>query len=207
MQEKRFMGSGHRILISGWALALALFLSGTASAASLFGGLVPPPDLASTNTQVVYDATTDIFTASGVPGQFNDGSDLWLIFPASSIDLTATIDGAGNLISGALSITGSIPGLSLAGPDLLLGTLTAVGDIGTDLQFLVTITGGDLQGYYPSQAGIVIGGAGFTGWDANFSNGGAGTVDVAPIPEPGTAALLALGLVFVGAGRSARRRD
>ena len=186
-------------------IGLMLLVANAASAAFIFDGLVPPPDIASTNVQVDYVAATDTFTATGVPGQLNDGVSLPIIF-LGQFDLTATISAAGALSGGSLLVQGVVAGGATG--TLLTADVVDVGfsDVGGDpLQFLLNITGGALAGLYPSVAGIVISGSGFTGFGADFSNNGSGVADIAPIPEPGTAALLALGLATLGAARSRAR--
>jgi hypothetical protein len=187
-------------------LAITLFMSSAASAAFIFDGLVPPPDIATTNVQVDYVAASDSFTASGVPGQLNDGVGLPIIF-LGEFDLLASIDDSGILSGGSLVIKGVVAGGATG--TLLTADVVDVGfsDVGGDpLQFLISITGGELADLYPAVAGVVIDGSGFTGFADDFSNNGLGTADTAPIPEPSTAALLALGLTAFGAARSRGRR-
>lgn len=199
-----WVGRGRRSLL---AIAIALLLPHASSAALIFSGLVPPPDIATTNVSVNYVASTDAFTASGVAGQVNSGV-LSVIF-SGSFSLTATIDGAGDPSSGSLSISGIVPNLGINSLQVLLSaSVLDVGfpNVGNDpLQFLVSITGGALAYLYPAQAGVVISGSNFGGWAGNFNNNGLGTADTAPIPEPGTGSLLALGLVALTAGRVGRR--
>jgi hypothetical protein len=193
-------------LLLVFAIALPLLTASAASAGFIFDGLVPPPDIATTNVQVDYVAATDSFIASGVPGQLNDGVNTPIIF-LGEFDLLASISASGVLSSGSLVISGVVAGGAFG--TLLTADVVDVGfsDVGGDpLQFLLSITGGELAGLYPTEAGVVISGSGFTGFGADFSNNGSGVADTAPIPEPSTAALLAVGLTAFCAVRSRARR-
>lgn len=191
------MPSSLRIVL---AVAVTIFVSGFASAASL--GLAPmtgEPDLTSGFIDVSYNATTDAFSASGfsltydstynqAPAAVDLGYEGWT--------LSATIDSSGVLSSGILSIDGG---------GMLSGTLTAVGFISNSagaLEFLFDVTGGSLAGDYGSTGGVILGiPNGWTGsWANDFSasNSIANTFKV--VPEPSTALLLTLGICALAWG-------
>ncbi len=167
--------------------------------------LLRSPDITSGFITVGYDAGTQVFTASGFSLTL-DGLDFDVI---GSFDYSLQLDGFGGLISGSLTITGSVGGF---GPPLLTGDVTAFGfqDGGGDLfEILFTVTGGDLAtpAHYgdPGAVGGVImnaNGSDFDGtFDDDFGNIGTGTSNTAPIPEPATLVLLA-----IAGGLVARRR-
>ena len=136
---------------------------------------------------------------------------------SGGFDLTAEIDDVGELVSGTLSITGTIASLGFESGTLLTGDLTDFGfptGGGSILEFTFDVTGGDLEAEYDGRSGgIIAGGTGFGGsFDSDFDNlmmgiGGTGTgsSNTAPIPEPGTLALLSAalgGLAYVGRRRA-----
>lgn len=171
--------------------------------------LASAPDIASGLIQVNYVAATDTFTAAGIA--------LSLELPPAepppdfavtggSFNITANIDGSGNLVSGSLNIGGTVPAIGATPTPLLTGTATAFGfpnpPGGQVFEFLFTVTGGSLAtlGHYPlgSTVGVILstGGPNFSGlFGSNYSNGGFGVADTAPlIPEPATLSLMALAL-------------
>ena len=116
-------------------------------------------------------------------------------------DLIATIDAAGNLSAGTLSIMGDLgSGLQT----LLTGDLTAFGfpdpGDGDFLQFGFDVTGGSLAGLYGDSGGTMLWFAGFSGsFASDFTNdswgfGGMGVSDTKSVPEPATMLLMLAGL-------------
>ena len=192
-------------------VSLAGMLAAPAQGSLLGLTLLRSPDITSGFIDVAYDAGTGLFTASGFALQL-DGIDFDVI---GSFDYSIQLDGFGGLISGSLTITGSVGGF---GPPLLTGDVTDFGfqDGGGDLfEILFTVTGGDLAtpAHYgdPGAVGGTImnaNGSNFGGtFDVDFDNNGGfpgfgqGTSDTAPIPGPATLVLLAM-----AGGLVARRR-
>jgi hypothetical protein len=138
----------------------------------------------------------------------DDGVGPVLNIQGGSFLLNATISTSGVATGGTLTIGGAVPDLGLSGPSLLTGALTAFGFspvIGSPLEFLFTVNGGDLSALYGgagAKTGVILSGTGFGGSFAtsfnNLSFGipgtGAGlsyTAPVtAPIPEPATLLLM-----------------
>jgi len=210
---KLFANPGHTarsIHSAGRALTIVAFLmlGSAAHAAPLNLTLNDFPDIVSDFISVEYNAGTDVFTASGFAEELDDDGSV----PAETItggtfDLTATIDDSGALVSGTLSIGGTVASLGFNSGTLLTGTLTAFGfpDAGGDpLEFLFDVTGGDAAGLYGSvPGGIILSDAGFTGDFTNdFNNAGFGVADVAPVPLPAAVWLFGAGLLsLAGFGR------
>jgi hypothetical protein len=170
------------------------------------------PDIASSFINVSYDAGLDTLTASGIATTYEDGSGQVSILPGS-FDLTATIDAAGVLSGGSLTIGGDLGG---GVTTLLTGGLTAFGfpdppATGDDIfEFLFAVTGGDLAGAYGgvgSTGGVILALTSdvFDGsFDASFETDGA--LSDTGVPEPGTLALVLLGCVGLAAAAGRDRR-
>jgi hypothetical protein len=191
---------------------LTLGAGSQAQAAPLNLTLLDTPDIVSSFIDVNYDATSDVFTASGFALELDDDGSV----PAETItngtfNLEANIDASGALNGGTFSIGGTVDSLGFNSGTLLTGNLTAFGfpDLGDDpLEFLFSVTGGDAAGLYGSIGGIVLtGGTGFTGDFAfDFSGDGTAVADVAPVPLPAAVWLFGAGLLgLVGVGRNRDR--
>jgi hypothetical protein len=119
---------------------------------------------------------------------------------SGTLSLTANIDGSGNLISGSFTVGGTIAAFGFNSGTLLTGNLTALGfpnGSAGALEFLFTATGGDASSLYGSLGAMVIGITnGFPGnWGSSFSASFSAPGDIGTIvPEPGTLALVGLGL-------------
>ena len=197
-------------------LAAFSFVSLPASALPLELNLADTPDIVSAFIDVNYDAGSGALTADGFALQLDGGGGL---FPVAGglFDLNATVDSAGNLIGGTVSILGTIAGLGFNSGTLLTGSLSALGfpDAGGNpLEFLFDVTGGDAAALFGSVGGIILGASGFDGdWATDFDNliagipgTGQGSADTAglPVSEPGILLLQALGLTMLLLAR--RRR-
>jgi hypothetical protein len=181
------------------------------------------PDVVSGTIDVVYDAGTDTFSASGFAFELDDDGvlpNIQLDAPGD-FDIIAAIDEFGALSAGTLSITGTIASEGYNSGTLLTGSLSDFGWAGDAsgmiFEFEFDVTGGDLAPVYGGLPGGVILGTtlstppGFSGFGSSFNNRifdfegtGAGGADTAPIPEPSTALLLGAGL---GALALYRRRN
>lgn len=187
---------------AGLTVACLWALSGTVNAALISGfSLLPTPDLFASNLVVNYDGAGGLMV-TGFAVSFDDGTGAVNVDPAEVFSLSATLDGAGNLLSGSF----------MAG-SLLSGNLTDFGfnDGGGDpLQFLFDVTGGDLAAFYGSLGGINLGFSGFAGdWGSPFKNGGSGVADInGVVPIPAAIWLLGAGLLSLAGSRlaSTRRR-
>ena len=193
--------------------ALALGVTGPAQASLL--NLIPEePDIFSSFTDVSYNAGTDILNASGFAISLDDdGVGLSEPIAGGTFDLTAMIDASGTLSGGTISILGTVGG-AVSGT-LLTGTLTDIGfnDAGGDpLEFLFSVTGGDLAGLYGGTGGIILTGTGFTSWVTSFQNapfsGMSDTFAVSPVPVPAAVWLFGSALLgLAGFGRHSRRKQ
>ncbi len=174
-----------------------------------------PPDILAGFIDVMYEPATEQFSASGFSASFDiDGS----ANPAPQLDdgngiytIDATINGAGELVSGTVSIGGTFSPLSYSSGTLLTGVLTDFGFSATDqpLEFTFDVTGGDAAGLYGgigSEGGIILSLVdGFDGtWGIYFDNnygmgmsgfGSAVSDNFAMVPIPGALWLLGSGLI------------
>jgi MYXO-CTERM domain-containing protein len=189
-------------------IAIACATAAPAASAALIGlDLLDSPDIASTFITTNYDGAGGL-TASGFASEYDDDGTL----PADPIaggtfDLDATLTPTGMATAGSLTIGGSVGGF---GPSLLTGDLLDFGFLdagGMILEFVFSVTGGDLAGAYGglgAEFGVILDvrDGGYSGdWTQSFSTI-AGVADTAPVPGPAVAALFAL--AAVGARR--RRR-
>ena len=196
--------------ISAPAAGVLLLFGSIGQAAPLNLTLLDTPDIVSSFIDVSYSADTDTLTASGFALELDDDGSV----PPEGIlngtfNLNATIDAAGSLSGGSLTIGGTVPTLGFNTEPLLTGTLTEFGfpDAGGDpLEFLFTVTGGDagdLYGGVGAVGGVIMSATGFGGsFDIDWSNTGSGVADVAPVPLPAALWLFGAGLMgLVGVSR------
>jgi hypothetical protein len=155
------------------------------------------PDIFSSFITVSYDATNDIFSASGFALEFDDdGVGSAYAIAGGAFQIAATVDQSGVLSpGGTLLLSGTVAGLGFNSGTLLAGTITAFGfrpGGGDPLEFLVDVTGGDAAPMFlDGRAGIILGETGFGGsFAVDFGNtaltegGGLGAADVAPLRDP-----------------------
>jgi hypothetical protein len=196
--------------------ALAVGISGPSQAALL--NLIPEtPDIFSSFTDISYNAGTDLLTAEGFAISLDDdGVGLPEPIAGGSFDLTATIDDSGNLSAGSFSIGGTVASIGANSGTLLTGGLTDIGfndaGGGDPLEFLFSVTGGDLAGLYGGTGGIILTGTGFTSWATSFQNadfaGMSDTFTVSPVPVPAAVWLFGSALLgLAGFGRHSRRKQ
>ena len=132
-----------------------------------------------------------------------------------SFDVDAAINDTDMTATGTLSIGGTIAGLGFNSGTLLTGVLSALGaGTGDPLEFLFDITGGDAAALMGPTVGVNLSQSGYTGsFASDFGSAPFGALadtfpyevnNPNPVPEPGTLAMLAAGLVSV---RIARRRS
>lgn len=164
------------------------------------------PDIYVGLIDIAYNATTDAFTAGGIAGSVDFGSDPQGI-TNGTYSIAITVDENGVPGSGVLTIGGTVG--SYASGTLLVGSLVDFGFKagGNDIfDFLFTPTGGDLQSAFSPQVGVILT-AGSTAFADDFtvsfsSSSGNGSSDNFRVPEPATLALVGIGF----AGLAARRR-
>ncbi|MBT8135951.1 MAG: VPLPA-CTERM sorting domain-containing protein [Gammaproteobacteria bacterium] len=184
-----------------WATILLAF-SINAHGAPLALTMADTPDIAVGFITVEYAGGS--LSANGFALSF-DGSDT---DPALDIvnglfTLNAQIDSAGNLASGSLVVSGTI-GSQYSGT-LLTGDLTAFGfndnPAGDPLEFLFSVTGGELASLYGAVGGIILASSGFSGSFTHFSST-SGTADVAAIPVPAAVWLMLTALAGLSGFRN-----
>ena len=185
-----------------------LSLSAPALASPLNLNLLTP-DITSGFIVVNYNATTDVLQATGTALSLDfDG-----IAPpdhaisGGSFSLTANINASGSLVSGTLTIGGTVAALG-AGSPLLTANLTQFGFSSSPLtqvfEFTATVTGGSQAAAFGTTIGTILNlGGGFGGsFNSNFTNAnffGQAVADTARIPVPGT------GVAAAGLALLARR--
>lgn len=201
----------------GSSCLLAIVASNSARADLLNLELLGFPDILSGFIDVMYDAGSDQYTASGFALTFDDdGIGSPENITGGVFTIAATIMEGGFFSDGSLTIEGNVLGF---GATLLTADLADFGfqNEGGDLfEFLFVITGGDLAiAELYGNPGTVVGvimdanGSDFTGSFAqDFDNNGGipgfglGVSDTAPlIPGPGTLLVL-----LAAGGLGARRR-
>ena len=194
-----------RMQLLGLAAAVGIALIGAtqAGAAPLNVILEPEPDINWGFGSVNYNAGADTLTVTAIAGAVNNMDAFNVVNQAISggtLSLTANIDGTGALLGGSFTVGGTIAAFGFNSGTLLTGTLTAFGFPNVApgaLEFLFTATGGDAQALYGGDGAIVIGITnGYAGnWNNNFSASFSAPGDIGTVvPEPGTFALLALGV-------------
>lgn len=203
----------------GSSCLLAMIATSSARADLLNLELLDFPDIFSGFIDVMYDAGSDQFTATGFALTFDDDGD----GPQENITggvftIVGTILEGGFFTSGSLTIEGDVLGF---GTTLLTADVVDFGflnDGGDLFEFVFQITGGDLAiaelyGGPGTIVGVILdanfGGTGFNGsFDQDFNNNdgmpgyGLGVSDTAPL-IPGPSALLVL---LAAGGLGARRR-
>ncbi len=201
MREMPFLVSslhGFGRTMGAFVLLLGVAVATPAKATPIGLVLDDFPDIFSSFITVDYTASTDALTADGFATTIDLGGGQQPI-TSGTFDLDAEINGLGGLVSGAISIGGTVAALGFNSGTLLTGTLTAFGfpdGGGQTFEFLFDVTGGDAAGDYGSVGGILLSSTGFGGsFGSDFGNN-TGVSDTAPpLPEPGLAVLL-LPLIF-----------
>lgn len=195
--------------------ALALGVSGPAQASPL--NLIPEtPDIFSSFTDISYVAGTLVAQGFALSVD-DDGVGAAEDILGGTFNLDAAIDVGGNLSGGSLSIGGTVASIGANSGTLLTGTLTDIGFVdtiggGDPLEFLFSVTGGDLAGLYGGTGGIILTGTGFTSWVTSFQNapfaGMSDTFAVSPVPVPAAVWLFGSALLgLAGFGRHSRRKQ
>ncbi len=187
----------------------ALALTGTANADFIGLDLLDTPDIVSGFISVSFDAATDALIASGTAFELDLDGGAPLPITGGTFDLNASINDAGEVGGGDLSIGGMVGGFS--GPSLLTGSLLDFGFAdggGMILEFLFTVEGGDLATEYGgvgAQFGVIMDlGDNYSGdWTQDLDVIASAVADAAPIPAPAGLALLGVAGVL---GRRRRRR-
>jgi hypothetical protein len=196
--------------------ALALGVTGPAQASLL--NLTPEtPDIFSSFTDISYVDGTDTLVAKGTALTVDDdgvGAPEGIV--GGTFDLSAIIDDVGSLSGGSIIIGGTVASIGANSGTLLTGTLTDIGfkdaGGGDPLEFLFSVTGGDLAGLYGGTGGIILTGTGFTSWVTSFQNasstGMSDTFTVSPVPVPAAVWLFGSALLgLAGFGRHSRRKQ
>lgn len=212
----RIKGKTMRLHACLVAVCLLLLLSiGSARATPLNLDLLPFPDITTAFISVSYVSGSNEFLATGFPISLLDETGLFPITGGSYV-LDATITNAGILQGGTLNIGGTVSQLGFTSGTLLKGNLLTFeqakaagfssnfgfGNAASDpFEFLFEATGGDLQSFFDSPPGGIIlnlgagGNPAFAGnFESSFINGGLGSNDILPTPEPGTLLLLLSGI-------------
>ncbi len=193
------------------AIAVSAFAAPAAEAALDLNAIRTFPDLTALGVQLSHDTSTDTLDAVTAGVNFlqldSDGVSGTDADAIGVFDLTATINNAGVLSGGSLTITQNGAGVVTpidAGPypvTLLTATLTQFDfttAADTDLEFLATVTGGSqaaLFGGNGASIGILLNPDGLDLPDVSPFGSDIATRDVAAnvfavIPTPATAALL-----------------
>jgi len=192
-------------------LAASIFLfTPVARATPLNLILFDSPDIMAGFIDVTYDAGDDLFVADGFALELDDDGvgDPFQI-AGGTMNITATINDSGTLVSGTVTYGGTVSSLGYTSGTLLTGNLTAFGfgDAGDPFEFLFDVTGGsaqDLFGGIGSLAGLILSVTGFDGsFTLDFDNliaglpgTGSGVNNAGvPVSEPATMLLIGFGLI------------
>ena len=205
----------------GSGCLLAIIATSSARADLLNLELLDFPDIFSGFIDVMYDAGTDQFTATGFALTFDGDGGSQENITGGVFTIAGTIMAGGVFSSGSLTVEGDVSGFgtTLLTADVVdFGFLNGGGDL---FEFLFEVTGGDLAiaEFYGGPGTIVgvildanFGGTGFNGsFDQDFNNNdgipgfGLGVSDTAPIPGP-SALLVLLAAGGLGARQRRRRR-
>jgi hypothetical protein len=206
-----------------WAVVGFLVCAGTLAKAAPLNLTPQPPDITSGLIGVSYDATTDVFLASGMTLSLDlDGAAppefLGPLGGVGSYSISAVIDSTGTASGGTLSVLGANP-LGVPSGVLLTGPLSQVGfdfAASNKFEFIFSVTGGDLAALFGPKAGVILiagastpaaasFGADFTTFYAPTVPMGPGTADTFAIPLPGAAWMGGGLLVALSALRFVRR--
>lgn len=211
------------------AVSFAAGTIGSNADAALLGLTQQSPDISAQPVEVEFTAATGEFTVTGsvLTGFDLDGSappdyTIGDFSGAISYTISLLLDGSGNPLSGTLSILGELSALGANSGTLLTADILEFGfqDVGpfspvSLFEMKFATTGGDLRAaYFPSEAHVIL-----TAFDTSATYNGTFTNDFAfrgsasatdtfaAVPEPGTLALLALGLPAIRLFRRKNRQN
>jgi hypothetical protein len=212
-------------------IAVLILLGGNAYADLTSLTLQPTPDIASFNIDIAYNAASHTFAANGMATCISIGNpedpENPIVFDEDSLGMgtfliSATVDNAGAISSGSLTLGGRVLGYGSTGPLLTANnpsffnafftdTLNPSMDVGM-FELLFDVSGGEMANMFGglgAKVGVIIGytavGPDVTQnqFTANFDDlfghtfgegWGTSCADVAqPIPEPAMLSLLAVG--------------
>lgn len=195
------------------AAALLLAVAGPARAVPLDLTLADAGDIYAAYISVAYDPVIDALSVTGFPLTLDrDGLGVTLPITDGTFQINATINDSGVATAGTITIGGAVPALGVTGPSLLVGSLAAFGfapEMGSPLEFVFMVTGGDLASLY-STAGVILTHGGFGGsFGAEFGTSFGAIADTAPlaVPEPATFLLLAGGGAVLAVRRYWKKRN
>jgi hypothetical protein len=183
--------------------------------------ILPYPDVSSSTLSVSYDATSGVFEATGIADTLSSmvsGSPETLGIDSGSFTLTANISNAGVASTGSMAVSGCVVahpdqfGCGLGSTLLQSATLSSLAftDFAdSELVFGFATMSGDLQAVMGSVVHVKMSLFGFPGnFTQSFTTSEiSNTADVGVnaatgvVPEPGTWALMASGIVLVTLAR------
>jgi hypothetical protein len=180
MKRTGLTGRIGRIVAIGAFAAYLLAGANGAQASTMNLTLQDAPNIFSDAIDVSYDAAAQTLTARGFAEHLKNGDGQPVAIVNGTFEISAKITASGEVVSGALTVSGAVPSLGVDQGPLLVGKLVSVGgDAGGVSEFQFVTNGGAFSFQFGPAINVIVGQSGFPGnFAKDFTNGAVGVAGI-----------------------------